>query len=84
MWGWGGSCWGEVGHAGWGGSYKGGVGDARVGWVIQGWGWLQRMWCVSCLSGVVWGWTGACRGGVEWVMQGYDQVGHTEVGWGES
>ena len=42
MWGWGGSCWGGVGDVGWGGSYKGVVGDARVGWVIQVWGWLQR------------------------------------------
>ena len=51
---------------GWGGSYRGGVGHAGVGG--------------SCWGVVVWGWGGACRCRVGWVMQGWGQLGHTEVG----
>ena len=71
-----------------GSSYRGGVGQAEVGWVMQGWvghaglGWggVGMGWVCRC--GV--GWGGSCRmgsgassrGGVRWVIQRWNGVGH--------
>ena len=69
------------------------MGHEGVGWVKQRWGGLCRGG--SCWVGVVWGWGGyvgvgwgrscrvgsggSSRGGVRWVIQRWDGVGHENI-----
>ena len=73
-----GSYRGVVGHEGVGWFKQRWVGLCRGGWVMLGWGGVGMGWVCRC--GVGW----VMQGGVRWVIQGWDQVGHTEVGWGGS